>query len=328
LSNKLLRAIPTTSYFDSLIDGFGIWQHSDGVNILREEGYALDDATRGLLFTLAFDRFEQSEILFSYILKSGVKNKFYGFADCNRNFIPGIASSDAIGQVIWAAGYAISKYFHSSEAKQSIIKVTPYMDKTKFMRGFAYALLGAIHVNKELAEHFYIKLKSYFDNVDDEWVWPDKTLTYGNGIIPYALLRYGLVYDDKTAVKLGRKVLIFLEKCCTRDRLRGPIGNDGWLSRGSDTVPIFSQQPIDAAYMVWAWLVMYQISGDVTDKKMYKLWMSWFEGENVLRTKMYDTTDMRCYDGIDYFGVHKNSGAESNICLLLSKYMTATKNTI
>lgn len=323
-----MKAISNTNYFDGLIDDFGIWQHTDGTKILRLEGYALDDAARGLLATLALERFEQSEVLYSYILKSQIKKRFYGFADCNRNFLPAIASDDATGQVIWAAGYAMSKSFHGDDAKKIITEVTPYFDKTKYMRGYAYALLGAVYVDKELADYYYKKLQSFFDGVDDNWHWPEKKLTYGNGILPYAFLRYALIYGDKTAAKLGRKMLIFLEKSCIRDRRRGPIGNDGWLHRDADTVPIFSQQPIDSAYMAWAWLAMYQISGDVTDKKMSKLWMAWFEGDNVVNEKMYDSTDMRCFDGIDYFGVHRNSGAESNICLLLSKYMASENITI
>src|SRR5680860_225554 len=141
-------------------------------------------------------------------------------------------------------------------------------------------------------------------------------MTYGNGIVPYTFLRYGLKYHDESAIQLGRKILTFVEEKCTHNRHRGPVGNEGWLERGADIVSIFSQQPIDAAYMVWAWLAAYQISGDNHDKELSEAWMRWFEGDNVLNTKMYNPDDMRCFDGIDAIGVHKNSGAESNICFL------------
>ena len=323
-----MGAFPATPYFDSLIDDFGIWQHTDGVTILHEEGYALDDATRGLLVTLALGRTEQSEVLFSYILKSRAQTGFYGFAGPNKQFIPAIASDDATGQTIWAAGYAVSKNFHKDEAIQFIADTTLYLDKTKYMRGYAYALLGAIYVGEELAEHFYKKLHSFFDATDNDWPWPEPTLTYGNGIIPYAFLRYGLVYGDESAIQLGRKLLLFLEERCTHGRQRGPIGNDGWLPRGTEVAPVYSQQPIDAAYMVWAWLVAYQISGNQSDKNLSEAWMKWFDGDNVAKTMMYDPNDMRCFDGIDSIGVHYHSGAESNICLLLSKYMLSEGVTI
>ena len=319
---------PSTPYFDNLIDDFGIWQHTDGKIILREEGYALDDAARGLLVTLALGRTEQSDVLLSYILKSRAKTGFYGFAKPDRQFIPAIASDDATGQTIWAAGYALSKNFRSDEAKQLITDITAYLDKTEYMRGYAYALLGAIYVNQELANHYYEKLRSFFDATDNDWPWPEPVLTYGNGIMPYAFLRYGLVYGNKSAIKLGRKLLLFVEDCCTKGRQRGPIGNDGWLPKGTAVAPTYSQQPIDAAYMIWAWLAAYQISGDESDKKLSQAWMKWFEGDNVAKTQMYDPNDMRCFDGIDSIGVHYHSGAESNICLLLSKYMLAENLTI
>jgi hypothetical protein len=288
----------------------------------------LDDAARGLLLTLALGRLKQSEVLLSYIIKSRAKDGLYGFAGPDRKFIPNIASDDATGQVIWAAGYALSKNFHNNEVMRLITELTPYLDKTKYVRGYTYALLGAIYVNKELAEHYYKKLRTFFDDTDDDWPWPEPVLTYGNGIIPYAFLRYALVYGDESAVQLGRKILLFLEERCTYRRQRGPIGNDGWLPRGAEVAPTYSQQPIDAAYMVWAWLAAHQLSGSISDKEHSEAWMQWFEGNNVIRAKMYDPQDMRCFDGIDSWGVHYNSGAESNICLLLSKYMLIENVTI
>lgn len=319
---------PQTPYFDKLIDDFGMWQHTDGKVILREEGYSLDDAARGLLLTLALGHSDQSEILLSYIMKSRSEAGFYGFATADRKFIPNVASSDAVGQVIWAAGYALSKDFHKADAAQLIVETMPYLNKTEYVRGYAYALLGAIYANKELADYYYNKLLKFFDSVHDNWPWPEPILTYGNGIMPYALLRYALVYDNKKAAELGRSILLFLEECCTRNRQRGPIGNDGWLPKGAKVVPTYSQQPIDAAYMLWAWLAAYQLSGDIADRESSELWMRWFEGDNVANTKMYDSDDMRCFDGIDSWGVHYNSGAESNICLLLSKYMLQNNITI
>jgi hypothetical protein len=323
-----MGTFPSTPYFDSLIDDFGIWEHTDGVNILREEGYALDDAARGLLLTLALGRVKQSEALLSYILKSQTEAGLYGFANADRSFTPKIASDDVTGQVIWVAGYALSKKFHRDEATRLITKLTPYIDKTENVRGYAYALLGAIYVSKELAEYYYKKLKTFFDNTDEDWPWPESTLTYGNGIMPYAFLRYALVYGDEEAIQLGRRILLFLEERCTYGRQRGPIGNEGWLPRGVKVAPIYSQQPIDSAYMIWAWLAAYQLSKNSFDKERCDAWAQWFEGNNIIRAKMYDPQDMRCFDGIGSYGINYNSGAESNICLLLSKYMLAENVTI
>lgn len=328
--------ITQTPYFDSLFDDFGIWQHTNGTDILREEGYALDDATRGLLFTLMLGRSEQSEVLLSYIQKSRTQNGFYGFAGSDRQFIPATASDDATGQVIWAAGYAYSKNFHHDEVLQLVTDTAAYLDKTEYVRGYAYALLGAVYISQELAEYYYRKLLTFFDGTDDDWPWPEPTLTYGNGIMPYAFLRYGLVYGDKSAVQIGRKILLFLEKCCTQNRQRGPIGNDGWMTKEARVAPVYSQQPIDVAYMIWAWLAAYQISGEASDKENYMAWMRWFEGENIAGGIMYDLQTLKAYDGInpigadhsDQRGINYHSGAETNVCFLLSKYMIDNNTTI
>jgi hypothetical protein len=320
---------PQTVYFDSLIDDFGIWQHTDGQKILYDEGYALDDAARGLLVTLVLKRDEQSEVLWSYILKSKVKTGgLYGFSTADRQFLPQLASDDAVGQVIWAAGLAIKMGFHRKEAQLLINQLSVYLDKTEHMRGFAYALLGAIYVNHDLAIHYYDRLRLFFDGTSDEWPWPEQVVTYGNGIMPYAFLRYGIVYGDSEALRLGRQILLFIEARCTDGRSRGPIGNEGWLPKNVKVAPNYSQQPIDAAYMIWAWLAAYQASHNRNDMAMAKRWASWFDGNNVAETRMYDLHDGRCFDGIDAIGVHRHSGAESNICLLLSQYMLDNKTTI
>ena len=319
-----------TPYFDSLIDDFGIWQHTDGAVILREEGYALDDAARGLLLTLSFGRTNQSEVLWSYIIKSQTQTGLLGFARSNRHFIPAFASNDANGETIWAAGYALSKGFHKKEATHLLTELIRCLDKMDYMRGYAYALLGAIYINDSIAKSCYVKLQVFFSgiDIDGDWPWPDSVLTYGNGILPYAFLRYALVCSDKKAEVFGRKLLIFLERCCTAGRQRGPIGNDGWLRKGSGVAATYSQQPIDTSYMAWAWLAAYQLSGDASDKRNGEAWMRWYEGDNVASARMYDPKSLSCFDGIDDIGVNYHSGAESNICFLLSKYMLGEGKTI
>lgn len=316
------------TYIDGLIDDFGIWRHTDGARILREEGYALSDAACGLVLALSLGNMEQSEVLFSYIMKSKTIDGFYESADANRNFAPKMASDEIVGQIVWAMGYALSKKFHVNEAAALITELNSYLKKTTSVRSNAYALLGAVYAGDELAKYYYDKLKTLFDNTDEDWPWPESTLDYNSGIVPYAILRYALVCGDKDVIQFGRKILLFLEERCTYGRQRGPIGSEGWLSRGVEIAPIYSQYPIDAACMLWAWLAAYQLSNDAFDKERCDAWMQWFEGTNIIRAKMYDPEDMRCFDSINSWGASYSSSAESNIHLLLSKHMSAENITI
>jgi hypothetical protein len=317
-----------TPYFDNLIDDFGIWQHSDSKKPLREEGYALDDAARGLLACLALKKFDKAEVLFRYLVNAQHKDGFYGFATEDHKYIRYPASEDATGQVAWAMGFAYSVGFHKEEAKALVLKMSDRVREFEHVRGYAYALLGALYIDRELSEALINKIVKLFDGASDEWFWPEPLMTYGNGIIAYALLRYGLVTGDNPKAELGLKVLEFAQHKCQDNRLLGPIGNQGWLSKNAKTIPTFSQQPVDSAYMIFGWLAAAQYFDNPQYYRNSQKWFAWFEGDNVLSKAMYDSGSLKAYDGIDEDGINYHSGAESNICLLLGLYMIKTKNTL
>lgn len=325
-----------TPYFDSLFDNFGIWQHTDGMKPIATEGYALDDATRGLLLCLALKKTDKADILFNYIVKSRYDNDFYGFATDKREFIPSSASDDAKGQVVWCLGYSASIGYRPLKSEYIIKSLEPTLLEMKSLRGPVYALLGAIYADKQLAKKLYKNISNQFNGLDESWLWPEETITYGNGIIPYAILRYASVFNDKNAAMLGKKILNFLDNICTKNRIRGPIGNEGWYKKGSLTPATYSQQPIDTAYMIWAWIAAYQLSGKSDDFKNANLWMQWFEGQNIASDIMYDPKTMKAFDGIDPIdindkdsnGINRHSGAETNICFLMSIWMLKYQKTI
>lgn len=325
-----------TPYFDSLFDDFSIWQHADGTKILPEEGYALDDATRGFLLCLALGRQQQAETLFKYMLNSRKGDEFYGFYSAKRKPIQFPASEDAKGQVIWAMGYAYAQNFEKLSAQRLIAELSPTLLSLQTIRGLAYSLLGAVYADKVLAMTLRRALVIRFASATNEWFWPEDTLTYANGIMPYALLRYAQVFHDREAEALGRKALRFVDKQCTHGRIRGPIGYDGWFKRGDEKPADNGQQAIDVTYMMLAWACACQLSGDEEDWRQVELWNEWFEGENIAHAKMYDPETLKAYDGINLTatghhnaqGINYHSGAESNICLLLSKYIIATRQTL
>jgi len=325
-----------TPYFDSMFDNFGLWQHTDGKKPIKKEGYALDDATRGLIACLALKKTSKANILFDYIINSIDNDIIYGFADSKQKFIHSPASEDAMGQIVWALGYAASLGFRENEARKYIDQITPALFKMNSLRGYTYMLLGAIYVDDKLSDKVFWELVNRFKDVKESWFWPEDILTYGNGIVPYAILRYSIINQKKGNIKLGIQILNFLEKCCTHNRIRGPIGNDGWFSKTDSSPATYSQQPIDTAYMIWAWLCAYQISNNKTYLDNAKLWMQWFEGKNISNFTMYNKKTLQAFDGINKInsehsnelGINRHSGAETNICLLLSLWMLKNNQTV
>lgn len=317
-----------TKFFDKLIDDFGIWRHSDGANVIYNDGYSLDDAALGLIVSLTYGKNDKTEVLFSYIEKSQVGDVTLNLADKDHNFLPEMASAETLGKTIWALGCAFNKSLYKNESIKLINGLTPHLDKNANLYGFAFSLLGAVYVSKELSDYYFNRIKERFLEISEEWAWHESIITGGSGIVPYALLRYGMVFKSDEAVQLGNKILLFLEKCCTYERQRGPIGNEGWFTRGTEAAPNFAQSPIDAAYMVWAWTVAFQISSYSFDKERRDAWMQWFDGNNILRIKMYDPSNMRCFDKMESWGVSYTSSAEANNCFLLSKYVTSENLTV
>lgn len=325
-----------TLHFDSLFDDFSIWQHADRTKPIKSEGYALDDATRGLLLCLSLNKIEKANVLFDYIVASKKGNELFGFATDTRRFINSPASEDAVGQIVWAFGYSAHIGHRQKEALEFIESINSNILSMKSLRGPVYALLGAIYTNEKLSKTIYKNIAERFNKLDKTWLWPEELITYGNGIVPYAILRYALIFNDNKAAKLGRDILEFLENICTNNRIRGPIGNDGWYKKGDKCPATYSQQPIDTSYMIWAWLCAYQSSHKKTDLDKAELWMQWFEGKNIANTIMYDKKTLGAYDGIDPVdpnrknnkGINHHSGAETNICFLLSRWMIETEKTI
>ena len=222
-----------TPFFDSLIDNFGIWQHSNGSEIYFNKGYALDDAARGLVVCLALHKTDQAEILFKYILLSWHINGFYGFAIKDQNFYRSLASEDATGQALWALGYAHSLNFHQLEVNNLIHKLIPLINNFSHIRGMAYALLGAVYIDSDLAHNLACRLAGLFNDLDNNWLWPEYKMTYGNGIMAYALLRYALVTEDGDIAKTGLRILKFIDSQCSRNRLLSPIGNQVLVGKKS-----------------------------------------------------------------------------------------------
>ena len=100
------------------------------------------------------------------------------------------------------------------------------------------------------------------------------------------------------------------------------------MAKNQLKVPTYSQQPIDAAYMIWAWMAAYQCFEKSIYHQSAKRWLAWFEGKNIKLKKMYDPKSLKCFDGIDKDGINYDSGAESNICWLLSLYIMKNHLTI
>jgi hypothetical protein len=99
-----------------------------------------------------------------------------------------------------------------------------------------------------------------------------------------------------------------------------PIGNRGWYKRDGPQAR-FDQQPIEAEATVAACCEAFSHTADPRWLKGLATAFSWFTGQNVAGTSVYDSETGGCRDGIGPDGINQNQGAESTLawlCALLN----------
>ena len=167
--------------------------------------------------------------------------------------------------------------------------------------------------NKKKASHLY----TVFDKtIDNEWLWHDHKVTYGNSRIPQALIFAGWFLKDNDMANRGLKILDWLIEKQFRDDIFSPIGNDGWLT--PENKAQFDQQPLEANGMIDACLQAESYTGLEKYGNYAMTALSWFTGDNDIDEPIYDFSTGGCNDGLMPTGVNMNKGAESTISWLMS----------
>jgi hypothetical protein len=206
-------------------------------------------------------------------------------------------------------------------------KAAPRMLEIEAPRAKAYAIIGMYHLLQKFVgasqfKRLLIQLADdliglYKENRSQDWQWFEDVVTYGNAKIPEALLRAYQVTQNKEYFEVGLESLDFL----TREQWNGVyfelVGNEGWYPKGNERA-VFGQQPIDAGYLVEAYVAASEVTNMSKYLELARLAFDWFLGRNRLNTALYDFADGSVADGIDSNGISANQGAESVVCYLLA----------
>ena len=302
------------AYLRFLTDDFGIWQHSAGLEIDKQHGYALDDAARALLLALETEQLDLATIYLNFIEHACCHfPEPINFFSPLREPVAHPISPDALGESYWALATAVQANFEVERVRIVLARLTPLLSDYQWSRTQAYTLLGAQIVDQPLAHKLSTALVTEFRHfASAAWPWPEDQLRYGNAILPLALLTSGHLAEALV-------MLNFLNETCTLNGTPIAIGNDGWY-RKDGTKSLYAQQPIDPAYQVLANVEAFKITGDVNYNEQAERYLSWFWGNNIAGQSLIDTAQQRCLDGIDRNGVSGNAGAESTVCYLLAQH--------
>lgn len=338
----VLHAVPELklTHLRNLTDDVGILQHARYSIPDRNHGYCTDDNARALTFALRAWQHTQSPDLLSLATVylsflqhayNSERGRFRNFMAYDRTWIEETGSEDSHGRALWGLGCAIADsptVGMRAVALSLFDKALRAAEHFTSPRAWAFTIVG-IHaylrrysgdsdargIRERLAESLFAK---YQENLSQDWVWPEDTVTYANGKLPHALLLAGQWTQRPDMVELGLRSLEWLLRIqTTAEGVLSPVGNDGWYTRNGKKA-VYDQQPLEIHALLEACLEAHQVTADERWVIAARKCFDWYLGKNQLQRVLYDYETGGCRDGLQSHGVNENQGAESTLAWLLS----------
>lgn len=311
-----------------------------------DSGYTLDDNARAMVamcqhYELTKDKTDLAYIqrYFTFIKFCLQKEGFFlNYVNeeklfTEQNFATNLADSN--GRAIWALGLLVSKSAIlpkelASDADITLLRALENVQKIFSTRAMAFIIKGLYYRNtyhksaknialiKELADRL---LQMYRHEADHQWKWFESYLTYGNSILPEAMLCAYLATTDALYLDVAKDSFDFLlGKTFNQNRIK-VISNKCWLNRVDDNLQnvIGGEQPIDVAYTILALDKFYEVFREDQYLENMKIAFNWFLGNNHLHQIIYNPCTGGCYDGLEENYVNLNQGAESTVSYLMAR---------
>jgi len=322
-----------------ITDEKGVIQFSNHSTPDISSGYTVDDNARALITTVIHNSLFKSKtavnlakrylnfLEFSQMNDGNFKNNYK-----NEEEITNPYSDDSFGRAVWALGFTSynTKIKEIQQKSEQLLKRSlEHISKIDSPRAKASIIFGLSHYHNfvqdknvfskiiELADSL---VKSYENELSENWEWFEPYLTYSNASIPEALfIAYDLTKNEKYR-EIAVKTLDFLSNIVFINDELSPIGQNGWYKRSGGRA-FFDQQPLDAFSMVSAYITAHKITKEKHYYDKAVLAFNWFLGKNHLKQMIYDENTGGCFDGLGRHSVNLNQGAESTISYLLARLM-------
>jgi len=335
-------SLPTTlpeiklDHLRLLSDDVGIIQHAPYGVPDRSFGYTTDDVARALVAVLhlqhigtdGLDRLANTYLSFLRHAQTA-DGHFRNLVSHDHRFLDEKGGEDTLGMVTWSLGESIC--FGVSEGARALSqsmmeKAESYLYDLSAPRAKAYAICGLQAILRcyggaSWCRRLLRKLACdlavlYEDNRTADWEWFEPVLTYGNAKLSEAMILAYEATGEQSLLRVGLATLDFLTQCQFNGQFFDLVGNNGWLPRGGIKAS-FGQQPIDASYLVQAYVAAHRVTRLERYLDLAQLAFEWFLGRNRFGESLYDFRTGACADGLDPQGVSQNRGAESTVCYLL-----------
>ena len=340
------------NHIQKLTTDFGMIQFSKIAIPDVHSGYTLDDNARALL-TIAqhYEMFLNKKDLkplyiylqfIEYCLQPEGTFLNYVTEACDfgqQNFDENL--EDSTGRAIWALGYIASlkeilPIQFTNLAEDLLTKALPKVENIHSTRAMAFVIKGLHYQNKienlPLLVTFANRLtQMYAHEKTNQWFWFENYLTYGNSLLPEAMLCAYISTENEIYKKIAIESFDFLVSNIFINGKIKVVSNKGWLIKDDNLEkPIGGEQPIDVAYTIIALEQFYTNFSKENYKQKAIIAFNWFLGDNHLNQIVYNPSTGGCYDGVEEHNVNLNQGAESTLSYLLARLamerLTATEN--
>lgn len=304
-------------------------------------GYALDDNARALIAMLHHYRLHESYedlgLIQKYLDFIGhcmqEDGTFLNYIDNYGNFTIQNQQEnleDANGRAVWALGEVVGMaHLLPEKILKLAIELLERASKHALVyfstRSMAFTIKGLSFMKgknyKAIIEVLADRLAAMFKHESaTDWQWYESYMTYGNSVIPEAMLIAYETTGDCRYRDIACKSFDFLLSKIIVDNEVHVISNKGWLQRGQPAITTRGgEQPIDVAYTIIALDRFYKFTGDEQYKKNIRIVFEWFLGRNHIRQIVYNPVTGGCFDGLEEHTININQGAESTISYLMAR---------
>jgi glycosyltransferase involved in cell wall biosynthesis len=328
-------------HIKKMTSNFAMFQFSKIAQPDIASGYTLDDNARALLAVCQLYQLDPAENnlqlikIYLHFLQYCLQpnGKFLNYVNeqkqfTNQNYVENL--DDSNGRAIWALGYLISlesimPFTIIEQAKYILDIALPHVSTIQSSRAMAFIIKGLYYQNNE-NNYYLIKLfadrlvQMYRHESTDGWMWFEEYLTYGNSILPEALLCASAIINDDVYKHIAKNSFDFLLSKIFVNNKISVISNKGWCFKNETSAKkIGGEQPIDVAYTIVALEKFYTVFQKNEYKQKMKIAFNWFLGENHLHQIIYNPCTGGCYDGLEEFSVNLNQGAESTLSYLIAR---------
>lgn len=304
-------------------------------------GYTLDDNARALIAICQHYEISQNvndlQLIERYIqfIKYCLQldGSFLNYVNeqkefTSQNFNENIEDSNGIA--IWALGHVISlkgvlpiKFIH--EAENILMQAIPNLINIHSTRAMAFIIKGLFYQNNNEYIHLLITITNklvqmYKHEKSNDWHWFENYLTYGNSVLPEAMLCAYIRTHNEEYKSIALESFNFLLSNIFINGEIKVISNKGWMIKNIDGESVIGgEQPIDVAYTIMALEKFYYYFKLEDYKEKAIIAFNWFLGANHLRQIIYNPCTGGCYDGLEEYNVNLNQGAESTVSYLMGR---------